>query len=205
MDEKPRVWHLGPLGRASTTLRTILLCTALIAVGFATYEGISIFKGNARSLTPQALHSRPTANAGESRAQLLADVTTAPTDGESGLSTNSVVAVQTTSGHLASVVLEAYPSGARLSGGLNAADDVWMASGGLRPNTTYQLTYKVKGGNGVTATGSGTFSTGPVPMIQMSTGAPTAGTVAGAATGGTAGTAGSPAAGAPASPGRRAR
>ena len=111
-----------------------------------------------------------TTTAAEARAQLLAHVSTAPTNGETVLSTNTAVAVQTTSGHLASVIVEAYPSGARLRGGLNAAGDVWLATGGLLPSTTYQMTYKVDGANGVTAIGFGSFSTWPIPVIQMSEG-----------------------------------
>ena len=67
--------------------------------------------------------------------------------------------MQTTSGYLASVMVEAYPSGARLRGGLNATGDVWLATGRLLPSTTYQMTYKVDGANGVTTVGFGTFST----------------------------------------------
>lgn len=139
-------------------------------LGFATWGVVSVSAGNGPPSTPRSLGVTPTTTAAKATAQLPAHVSTAPTNGETILSTGPTVAVQTTSGYLASVVVEAYPSGARLRGGLNAERDVWMATGGLRPNTTYHMMYKVEGGNGVTAMGTGTFSTGPVPVIQISTG-----------------------------------
>jgi len=167
----------GRLGQASATFKLVLLGTALAVVGLAIFAGVSVSGGNGPARVGGAVRTTPTTSAAETRAQLLAHVTTAPTNGETEMSTDSAVAVQTTSGHLASVVVETYPSGARLRGGFNAAGDVWLAKGRLRPNTTYRLMYKVEG-NGVTATGSGKFSTGPVPVIQMSMGAATPNTVA---------------------------
>ena len=155
------------------------MSAALIVVGFVICAVVIVSSGDGRPRISRYVGVTPTTTAAEERAQLLAHVSTAPANGETVLSTNAAVAVQTTSGHLTSVMVEAYPSGARLRGGLNAAGDVWLATGGLLPSTTYQMTYKVDGANGVTAIGFGTFSTWPTPVIQMSEGAGSPSTAAG--------------------------
>ena len=108
----------------------------------------------------------------ETRSQLLSDVTMVPLDGATGESPTSTVAVHATGARLERVEVQAPAVRSHLTGYLNAAGDEWLSTGTLRSGTAYQVTYTVEGTDGLTATGTGKFTTA-VPGAEFAGQGPT--------------------------------
>jgi lipoprotein-anchoring transpeptidase ErfK/SrfK len=154
-------WHVGPLGELGVTGAKILAVGALLLAALA--SGCAGSKSNDASRSNASASTQPratttTTTKAEAEARLLSEVTVSPANGATDQSLASVVTVRASGARLESVKV-ATSGGAALAGSLDAAGDAWRSTGSLLPTTTYKFDYEVTGTDGISATGSGKFTT----------------------------------------------
>ncbi len=106
-----------------------------------------------------AAGGRPAGSEAEQVRPAAPSVSFTPQPGQSGVALDTPVQVVASSGRLTSVTFTAGQGKPPLPGQLDQSGARWLATAGLTPSTTYQLTARVTGAGGSTTEASSSFTT----------------------------------------------
>lgn len=154
------------------------LALGAMGKGPTSSAGIAASPRHATTLAPPAPTTSTTSRAEELR-RLVAGVTLTPASGSKDQSWKRRVTLVATGSRLEAVAVVDASLGVHLAGAIGASGHKWSSTGALLPGATYAVSYEVAGPGGLTASGSGSFTTAAPAEAVTATVFPTPGIVVG--------------------------